>query len=91
MKCLHENFEAHVDVQRVMKKPTDVAPEGFMAEIRIKCKDCGLPFEFFGVDGCGYKFDKALLSPDAQELRQPIRPKGLRILPALPGFEVRAN
>lgn len=91
MKCLHEQFEASVDVNRMMKNPTDSEPSGYMAEIKIRCSCCGLPFEFIGIEGCGMKWDKPMLSPDAQVLRQPIQPKGLRLLPALPGFEVRAN
>lgn len=90
MKCLHENFAANVDVNRVMKNESDKIPSGYMADIRIKCMDCGLPFEFVGVPDCGMMFDKPMLSPDAQELRQPIKPKGVAVLPALPGFHVRA-
>ena len=38
--CEHLQFEAKVDINRV-------EPEtAFNAAVRIKCKDCGLPFSF---------------------------------------------
>lgn len=83
MKCEHKDFTAHVVVTRI----EDV--KGFFADIRVKCADCGLPFEFVGVDA-GLSYEKPMASVDAQELRAPIRPKGCKILPAVPGFNVRA-
>lgn len=57
MKCDHEEFEAKVDVNRL----TDSGR--FMADIRIKCKQCGEPFRFLGLP-CG-----VAVSADGTEAR----------------------
>jgi hypothetical protein len=44
-KCTHENFNAHVEVSRI----ADSKPMAFMADVKIECRDCKLPFEFIGV------------------------------------------
>lgn len=59
-----------------------------MAEVRIRCKECGLPFEFIGLE-CGLTFTGPACDPSAQEARLPIKPKGLAVLPGVPGFKVR--
>ena len=41
--CKHMNFEASVNVARIEDKGR------FMAEIHIRCKDCGTPFQFMGL------------------------------------------
>jgi hypothetical protein len=89
MNCQHENFRAMVNVGRILGKDEKTV-EAYMAEVTIACTECGLPFEFVGVNA-GLRYDKPMASPDAQELRAPIRPKGYKLLPALPGFEIRAN
>lgn len=89
-KCEHKDFKAVVNVNRLTKSETDSTVIAYSADVRINCIECGLPFEFIGVDA-GMMPDKPMASVDAQELRAPIRPKGLRIMPAIPGFMVRAN
>ena len=90
-KCKHDNFHAHVDVTRVGDADPPVGmPKGYLAEVKINCTECGSPFEFIGVDA-GLRWDKPMATPDAQTLRAPIRPKGSMILPAIPGFSVRAQ
>jgi len=89
-KCAHENFTATVKVNRLTKSDSDPTVIAHSADIRINCVECGLPFEFIGVDA-GMMPSKPMVSVDAQELRAPIRPKGCQILPAIPGFSVRAN
>ena len=89
-KCSHENFAATVNVNRLTKSDDDATVIAHQADIRINCAECGLPFEFVGVDA-GMLPNKPMASVDAQELRAPIRPKGCKILPAIPGFSVRAN
>jgi hypothetical protein len=84
MTCKHENFRAEVDVNRLLDSGS------FMADVRIRCTECDLPFEFVGVDA-GLSFSKPMASVTAQELHIPIRPKGCRLMPAIPGFEVRVN
>lgn len=82
--CQHVNFTVFADINRIVDKGA------FLAEIRIVCRDCNLPFEFVGVDA-GLMFNRPMASPDAQELRAPVRPKGSDVLPAIPGFTIKAN
>lgn len=89
MDCLHENFAANVQVNRVLKEEGDTVPSAFLAEITVKCADCGSPFEFVGDYPCGLLYGRACVDASAQELRAPIRPKGLALLPGLPGFTMR--
>ena len=53
--CKHMNFEADVKVARIEDKGR------FMAEIHIRCKDCGTPFQFMGLKP-GFDFDGATVS-----------------------------
>lgn len=89
--CEHFNFRANVAVNRVLKNEGDLKPSAFSADITIQCIDCGTPFEFVGDYPCGLLWDQACVNPSKQELRIPIQPKGLALLPGLPGFTVRAN
>lgn len=79
--CQHENFRAEVDVNRLLDAGA------FIADVRIRCSECDLPFEFIGVSA-GLKGDKPMCSVSAQEIHLPIRPLGSDRLPAIPGFEV---
>lgn len=88
-KCAHLNFRVDADINRITKGEGGPV-EGYMADIRIKCTDCDLPFEFIGLD-CGMLWDRPMVNPSAQVLRAPIKPKGLNLLPGLPGFTVRAQ
>lgn len=88
-KCDHLRFKVNAEVNR-LTEANEVTVIGYTADIRINCMDCGLPFEFIGVDA-GMMPNKPMASVDAQELRAPIRPKGSLLLPAIPGFTVRAQ
>ncbi len=90
MSCKHFNFKAQVNVFRLTASDDASKVNGYTAEIRINCTECGLPFEFIGVDA-GMLSTKPMASVDAQELRAPIRPKGCKIMPAIPGYTVRAQ
>lgn len=80
-----------MDVTRVGEADPPVGmPKGYLAEVKVNCTECGLPFEFVGVDA-GMLWDKPAASPDAQTLRAPMRPKGSKLLAAIPGFTVRAQ
>ena len=74
MKCKHEQHEAQVNV--FFMEDTG----RWQADITIKCHQCGLPFEFYGVDA-GLDFNKPTMSIDAQELRVPIVPHGEKPTP----------
>lgn len=85
MICAHENFRCDVVVNRVL----DV--KRFTADVRVRCADGDLPFEFIGLE-CGLSYEHPTCDPSAQELRCPIKPKGLEILPGIKGpagFTVR--
>lgn len=69
--CQHEDFKASVDVARL----EDVG--GFMAEIKIECSQCGLPFQFLGLEP-GLDMQGATVSLDALEARIAIVPNGSR-------------
>lgn len=69
--CKHEQFMADVAVNRF----EDTG--GFMAEVRIKCSQCELPFEFLGLEP-GYDNQGARVSLDGQEALLAIVPKGAR-------------
>lgn len=88
-KCEHHNFRVDAKIGRITKGEGGPV-EWFCADIRIKCTDCDIPFEFVGVKA-GLSPREPLASVDAQELRAPIQPKGLKLLPAVPGYTVRAN
>lgn len=91
MKCLHNNFAANVAVNRILKNEGDLVFAAYHADIKVKCAECDMPFEFVGDYPCGLLWDQACVDVSKQELRIPIQPKGLALLPGLPGFTVRAN
>ena len=67
MRCEHKNFEANVEINRMV----DIGK--FEANIRIKCTDCGLPFQFIGLPG-GLNLEGATTSVDRTEARLAIVP-----------------
>ena len=77
-QCLHEHFEAKIDVHRLAE---DNHPENILdytADLSIHCAQCGQPFEFIGFDA-GVSFSYPCVSVDATEARLPIRPSKLPI------------
>lgn len=92
MKCDHKNFEADVAVNRVTEG--DAGPViRFMADVRVKCAECGTPSRFIGLPA-GMDYNSPCVSVDACEARMPIAPKG-EILSELEGgvhgFSVRRD
>lgn len=87
--CGHEDFEAHVEVNR-LTHGNDPAVIGYAAEVKIDCARCGEKFRFIGMPA-GMMPDRPACSPDETEARLPIRPAssdddfGMGI----PGFAVR--
>lgn len=69
MTCPHMNFHTDVAVARLEDSGR------FMAEIRIKCTDCGLPFQFKGLNP-GLNLNGAMVSVDGLEARMAIVPQG---------------
>lgn len=67
MKCEHKDFSAEVDVSRLEDTGR------FMADVRIKCADCGLPFRFIGLP-CGVDVNGAAVNINGQEAHLSIAP-----------------
>lgn len=65
--CLHEVFGAHVEVNRLEDTGHVVA------DVRIHCTACGLPFSFVGPP-LGMLMSGPAVSVDRTELRIPIEP-----------------
>ncbi len=57
------------------------------ADIRIGCRDCGQPFEFFGLP-FGLSFYRPTVSINHQQLRVPLVLPGTEPPPGLAGFAV---
>jgi len=85
--CQHMQFTADVVVDRV----TDDAgrPRNFVAEVTIRCQDCGEPFHFVGVEA-GLSFHRPTVGVGATTLHAPIA-SGMAPLPARMHFEVPAR
>jgi len=84
MTCQHMNFHASVQVARIENKGR------FMAEIRIKCLDCGIPMQFMGLKP-GLDFDGATVSLDGLEANIGIHPQGQQPNPLqkLMGYSIK--
>ena len=88
MGCPHLNFNAYVAVNRIHRDggaPDDIV--AYTADIKVACRECGQPFEFFGFP-CGMSFYQATVSIDGQELRVPLVLPGTEPPPGLAGFKV---
>ena len=68
-RCAHMNFSANVAVNRIEDKGR------FAADIRIRCAECGLPFQFLGLKP-GLDANGARVSLDGLEARMAICPQG---------------
>lgn len=85
MACQHEDFEANVAVGRITDDDGGDAI-AFVAEVRVRCVDCGVEFGFRGMDP-GLAYDSPTRSPDALEARLPLlTPTELAMNAPLPGL-----
>ena len=66
--CSHEEFGAVVRVARLIDSGK------FVAEVRVKCVKCELPFRFIGVPP-GLAWDYPTCSIDGLEMNAPIEPE----------------
>lgn len=66
-KCEHKDFEAKVNVIRLEDSGA------FMAEVKVKCRECGTPFQFIGIP-MGLSFTKPMVEVMSAEARLPIKP-----------------
>lgn len=71
--CPHLQFEVSVDVTRL-----DGIITGYCADVKVRCHDCGLPFEFIGVPN-GYSPDVPMASFDFKKICLPMRPNTDRV------------
>ena len=71
--CKHLSFETGTKVARLHEDGKPEPITGYMLDLIIRCRDCGLPFEFIGVPG-GYSPAQPMANFDNTELRIPIRP-----------------
>ena len=64
----------------------------FMAEVRIRCAECGVAFQFLGLP-LGLNLDGATMSVDGEEARLAVAPVGrvMRPLEGLSGLGVKAS
>lgn len=70
--CEHENFAVEANVAR-LSDVEDGPINGFSADIKILCMDCGEPFVFIGLP-VGLDPRRPMSSLSGTELRAPIRP-----------------
>lgn len=78
MTCPHMNFAAEVDVHR-LTDGTD-AVTGYAADVRIRCADCNLSFQFLGLLP-GVDTRGATVSIDALEAHLALAPEGQEVSP----------
>ncbi len=71
VSCPHENFEANVNVFRLLERDGDMDPHVFAADVTIECRDCREPFGFIGVP-YGLRPDAPTMSVDNLSLRVPL-------------------
>lgn len=84
--CKHMRFDANVAVGRI----EDIGR--FVAEVRIKCIECGAPFQFVGV-APGFNYDGPTVSLDGLEGNFPICPQGSQPTPlqGLQGYTIKGH
>lgn len=88
MSCAHEDFEAEVDVHRLVESEPEV--RGLSADVRIRCRECGEPMVFVGAP-VGLLPSRPTINVDGTELRAPLRPQSAdpHFGMGLPGFAAR--
>lgn len=79
-QCKHENFTAEVDVNRITAEEDAQGkpigdPHRWMADVRIRCLDCGTPMRFIGLPA-GLDLNSPCVALNAEEARLPIAPRG---------------
>lgn len=90
MSCEHEDFVAHVEVNR-LANVEDGPIDGFSVDLRVECIACGEPFCFRGLP-LGLSQLAPTMSLDGTVLTAPIHPMsdptyGI----GLPGFAVQIH
>jgi hypothetical protein len=80
------NFDASVSVARI----EDIGR--FVAEVKIRCVECGTPFQFLGI-APGYNYEAPTVRLDGLEADLPICPQGVRPTPlqGLMGYSIKGH
>lgn len=86
-ECSHSEFRADVEVHRVVGDEGPTAGVDYMADVRIRCVECGEPFRFLGVPS-GLSFEAPMTSVDGLELHAPIEPEVVKVLASRSTFQV---
>ena len=86
MSCQHEDFEANVGVHRLTNDAGQV--HAWMADVEVKCAQCGLPFTFPGLAN-GISSTEARVSVSGEKMSVPIKPQDQPHFSFFPGFNVR--
>lgn len=71
--CSHENFVVDAKVGRLTESDNSDKVIGYSCDVKVKCKDCGLPFEWIGLPH-GMNPDTPTVSLSNLELRARIKP-----------------
>lgn len=84
--CTHEQFEADVNVVRLLDGREGGEVCHFVAEVAVRCAGCGADFGFRGVE-CGASITGSpMRSVDALELRVPLLTPSELVLAARDGL-----
>lgn len=75
MTCQHLNFAAEVGVNRLTESEGGPV-KGYCADVRIKCAECNLPFQFLGLEP-GYDSQGARVSLDGLQANIALTPQGV--------------
>jgi len=86
MTCAHMNFDASVSVARI----EDIGR--FVAEVKIRCVECGTPFQFLGL-APGFNYEAPTVRLDGLEADLPICPQGVQPTPlqGLMGYDIKGH
>ena len=71
--CLHGNFVVDAKIGRLTENDNSDKIISYSCDIKVKCKDCGLPFEWIGLPH-GVNSDIPTVSLSNLELRTRIKP-----------------
>ena len=72
-KCKHLNFEANVNVFRILQNEEDKIPIYYNTELRVCCRDCKMDFEFVGIPA-GMSQSQPMSNVDFTMARLPMIP-----------------
>jgi hypothetical protein len=73
MACPHEGLHADVAINRLTASDDDPTVVAFIADVTVRCLDCGEPFRWTGVQA-GLNPRRPTCSVNETELHAPLRP-----------------